>query len=273
MANMRISFKNLLKDATLSASPALLAGHTESELLLDDRSNTARSTSLATQDIKASWPTTQTARVIADGSRNFTSAAQRRPILYPNADFTGTPTHDPGAGDCNNYSNLSSHFVMTDTENRIRNNHASYFAAKTFKSFLSRYTDAANPDGFFDLAWLWIGDYMEFTYQPPEGGAPMKPKSLSSSSLAYSGSTVTDKGANGFELPISHNFMPDSDVKDLVAMLDYVGSDRLVWVSVFPEEGSWREKYHQGICKIREASAVDCYRYGLTQGGFVFEAQ
>lgn len=273
MSNARWLIRNLVDTAGISASPALLTTLPETNLQKLPRSLTARTTSLASQDIKLSWATDQTATMVAESFTNFTTAAQRRIILYPNADWTGTPTYDPGAANCWAYTGLSTHFSATDAESRIRKNGAAYFTQKTFKSAIIRYTDAANPDGYFDLSRLFIGNYFEFTVQFPVSPGAMSPGSLSQSSRLGDGSTSTNKGEGYFDMPLSHKGIKDVDWPHVLAAADYLGTDRDFWFSLYPEDATFREMYHQGRFKLKEPSAFETHFFGMQQGGFMLEGQ
>lgn len=273
MSNARWLIRNLVDTAGISASPALLTTLPESNLQKLPRSLSARTTSTASQDIKLSWSADQTFTMVAETCTNFTTAAQRRVIVYPNADWTGTPTYDSGAVNCWAYTGLSSHFSATDPEARIRKNGAIYFAAAVGKSMIVRYTDAANPDGYFDISRLFAGVYFEFAYQFPMAPGAMKPGTLSNSIRMGDGSTNTNKGENFFDLPLSHNFLTETDWPHIMAAADYLGIDRDCFFSLYPGDGNYKEMYHQGRFKLREPGAYETHLYGLQQGGFMLDGQ
>lgn len=273
MSNARFLIRNLVDTAGISASPALLTTLPETNLQKLPRSLSARTTSLASQDIKLSWASDQTANMFWESFTNFTAAAQRRIILYPNADWTGTPTYDPGAVNCWAYTGLSAHFSALDAESRIRKNGAVYFTQTTFKSAIIRYTDAANTDAYMDVSRMGLGNYFEFTYQFPFAPGAQKPSSLSSSIDLGDGSTSTNKGENFIELPLSHDFITETDWPHVMAMADYLGTDRDCWFSLYPGLGTYKEMYYQGRFKFREPSAFETHFYQMQKGGFMLRGQ
>ncbi len=265
--------RNLIDTAGVSASPALLAGLPETNVQKLPRSLTARGTSLATQDFKYSWAADQTFTMVGETWTNFTTAAQRRVIIYPNADWTGTPTYDPGAINCWAYTGLSSFFSATDPEARIRKNGAQYFTAAVGKSMIVRYTDAANPDGFMEISRQFAGAYFEFERGFALASGAMTPGTLSSKLRLGDGSQSANKGENFFNMPLSAGLISDVDWPTVLFAADYLGIDRDSFFSMYPGDGTFKEMYHQGRFTLREPSAYEKWEANMQRGGFMLDGQ
>lgn len=273
MTAARWLIRNIVDDAIITASPALLAALPESNLQKQDRSLTARTTSTASQDIKLSWATDQTATMVAECFTNFTTSAQRRIICYPNADFTGTPTYDSTAVNCWAPTGMSSHFNALDPEARIRKNGEAFFTQATFKSMIVRYTDAANPDGYMEIARLFVGNYFQFQYQFPYSSGAMRPGTLTKKTRMGSGSQSASKGENFFDMPLSSGLITETDWPTVLAAADYLGIDRDSYFTLYPGDTTFKGVYHRGAFTLREPGAYEKHFYGMLQGGFMLEGQ
>jgi hypothetical protein len=135
------------------------------------------------------------------------------------------------------------------------------------------YTDAANPAGYMEISRIGTGVYFEFQYQFPYAPGSMKPNALSQSTRMGDGSTSTNKGANYFDMPLTHKWITETDWPTVLAAADYLGTDRDCFFSLYPGSGNYKEMYHQGRFKVREPGAYETYAFGMQQGGFMLEGQ
>lgn len=265
MANLRILFRNLVDTATVTASPALASGNPETNLQDQRRKKTARSTSTSTQELRFSWPAAQTVNMIALRYHNLTAAAQLAAPTYTDSAFT-TLKDANAAANCFAYTGLDANDILTETDFRILKNSARYLTERTdIQSMKATLTDAANPDGYFDVSRVFIGKALTFTYNPPWGGVPLTIEDMSDTMDMADGSIVTNKGEKRRRIDLSHDFFPEAQFAALLAGMRLVGRDRDVWVSVFPEDGTYLEPYYQGAFKIMENAMLNRHLPGLAQ--------
>lgn len=265
MPNLRISFRNLADAATVTANPALLTTLPEANLQRQERYRTSRTTSLASQEYKFAWTSAQTINMIAMRLHNLTAAAQLAAPTYSDSAFT-TAIDTNAAANCFAYTGLDANDVLTEADFRLLKNSARYLTSRsTVQSLKATVTDAANPDGYFDISRFWIGKYHEFAYQAPMGGVPLTFDDFGTQERAHDGSLISDKGAKARRIDLSHDFMPAADWAALLAGLRLVGKDKELWVSVFPENGTYLEPYYHGIFKVSDGGQFDLHKYGLAQ--------
>ena len=272
MAKARWLIVNLADSATISASPALLSTAGETFLQRQGR-ETARSTSTASQQIKLTWNgTTVSATMVGEAFTNFTTGATRRVQCHANADFTGSTVYDSTALACWNYSGLPSWYDPTAVENRIRKNGAIYFPSVSFKSMTITYLDAP-PEGYLDIARMFVGSYFEFSEQFGNASGAQTPGTLTNKARVLSGSSSANKGANFFNMPFNHGFMNDTDMASVMPAADLLGTDRDCWFSLYAGDGNFKEMFHQGAFTMREPTAAEVFEYRLSRGSFMFEGQ
>lgn len=258
MANPRFLTDRCIRAATISANPALLSTKPETFLLTQDRWDTARTTSLASQEIKFSWPAAQRINMVALGFHNFTTAAQWRIQLYSDAAWT-TQVLDNAAANLFGHTGISSISNVDDPEFRIYRNAARYWAVQTnVQSAKITFTDAANPAGYFDFARLMIGEYFELSRQFPFGGMQIYEAADTGQSGAGSGSVVSDKRANYLMGELSHDALVIStDFEAIEALHNSCGLDRDFFLSLHPADGTALELRKQGFFKFQKPSPAD----------------
>ena len=150
MANLRICARNIFDSAagcTLSESPALVTTLPAANLQTQQRFKTARSTSTASQDIKATWSSgAQRINFVHQRMHNYTAAAQARVRNYTDTAWT-TGVVDNAAADCFAYTGFDRNDVLTEYDFRLLKNSTRYFTLMTtMQSSILTITDAANPD-------------------------------------------------------------------------------------------------------------------------------
>ena len=265
MANLRILFRNLVDTATVTASPALASGNPESYLQDARRKKTARSTSTASQDLKFSWASAQRVNMIAHRYHNLTAAAQIAAPTYSDSAFT-TSIAANAAANCFGYTGLDTNDILTETDFRILKNSARYLTLATnVQSMKSVITDASNPDGYFDVSRVFIGEALTFTYNPPWGGVPLSFEDMSENIDMADGSIVTNKGEKRRRIDLNLEWVAEAQLPALLAGLRLVGKDRDIWVSCFPEDGTYLEAYYQGAFKIVENAMLNRHLPNLAQ--------
>jgi len=269
MANLRICARNIFDTAagcTLSASPALVTTLPESNLQTQQRFKTARSTSTASQDIKATWSTgAQRFNFLHTRMHNFTASAQLALPTYSDTAWT-TSIAANAAANCFDYTGFDRNDVLTETDFRLLKNSTRYVTLiTTLQSLIARYTDAANPDGYFDISRLYGGEYREFAYNVPDGGEALTFDDFSTQQRMDDGSLVTDKGQKARVIELAHDFMTSADWAFVLSILRSAGKDKDIFVSLYPSDGTYLEAYWQGLFKLANPGAFSRHRYGLAQ--------
>lgn len=250
MANALILFRNIADEATITASPALASGNPESYLQDMRRKKTARSTSTASQDIKLSWASDQIVDLAAIRYHNLTAAAQAAYPTYSDSAWT-TSVDANAAANCFGYTGLGAEDVLTDADFRIIKNSARILTRRTnIRSMKFTITDAANPDGYFDISRLFVGEAFTFAYNPPHGGAVLGFDDMSEQMDMADGSIVTDKREKRRRIEFTNDRLTTADWARLVAGFRRVGKDKDVFVSIFPSDGTYLEAYFQGAFKL-----------------------
>lgn len=265
MANLRILFRNLADTATVSASPALATGNPETNLQDQRRKMTARSTSTASQELRFSWSSAQTVNMIALRYHNLTASAQLAAPTYSDSAFT-TSIDSNAAQNCFGYTSLDANDVLTEADFRILKNSERYLTERsTVQSMKATLTDAANPDGYFDVSRVFIGKPLTVTYNPPWGGVPLTFEDMSDTIDMADGSIVTNKGEKRRRIDLSLEWVAEAQLPALLAGLRSVGKDKDIWVSCFPEDGTYLQPYYHGAFKIVENAMVSRHLPNLAQ--------
>lgn len=273
MPNIRFGFRNIFdvdQGCTLTASPALVATMNEANLQRQERFRMARSTSLATQDIKASWLVPKRFNYLFTKMHNYTVAAQERIRTYTDSAWT-TGQIDNAAANCFAYTGHDVNDVVTEADYRLLKNSVRYVTlVAAMQSLIQSLTDPANPDGVFEISRLHGGEYWEMAYNPPYGGATLTFEDFSTQDMAHDGSLISAKGPKRRRLEINASFCAEADWKKLLAMCRMAGKDRDIFVSLYPGDGTYLEAYHHGLWKLQEITAFDRHVYGLAQQRLIF---
>lgn len=169
MSNLRIIYPNDSDEATLTASPSLVATLPVENLQDVARARVARSTSTAAQDFKGTWSTSRLLSAAALVRHNLTSAGTWRLRLYSDAAWT-TLVYDSGAvvacppkalGDLEWGIDPLGASLFTNWALAFS---SMWFAPVAAKSFTLTLTDAANPAGYLEASRLFVGRYLQPTY-------------------------------------------------------------------------------------------------------------
>lgn len=260
MPNLRMGFRNAFDAAEgclLSASPALATGFAETQLQKMERTETARTTSLASQAITAIWNQQKRFNYLFLRMHNFTVYATLACPTYSDQ-FLGSLIAANAAAVAFGYTGLARNDVLTDDDFRLLKNTARYLTLAT-NVMAMRLTllDANNQDGFIDLSRIHGGEYYEYAYQIPGGGAPLQFDDLSTQDASDDGSTITDKGPKRRKLTLTSDFFTDTDWNELLAGARHAGKDRDIFVSLNPGAGNFLEVYNQGLFKFQEIPELD----------------
>lgn len=272
MANVRILARNRARDATVSASPTLLAARPASNLILPTmRGRTGRSISTASQTISLAWDSNQTGNAVAVSRHNWTDAATLRSILYQ----SGSPSilHDTGALAAFPLTGLDTEYdVHTDADFRGLKNTIQYIPLQTLaRSADIIIADAGNTDGYLDQTQVWFGKYFEFEYNPAHGEAQLTLMDASSQSRADDGSQVVDKRWNARKLVIGLDFVSDNDLPSLLAIARSLGKFGECFIDLYPETTGAKHLYNMMACRLVDSPTFNPTQYGWHKNTMTFE--
>ncbi len=273
MANLRILARNIADTATLTASPAMSTTLPVTNLgKPTERGRTARTTSLASQDVKLAWPSAQKANMIAVARHNLTTAATLRTLGYSDVAWT-TGILDTTALTAFSTAGLNTDIdVYTERDFLPLKTSVQYFTEQTtLQSLIARLADAANPDGYLEANRLFVGKYFEVTYNPPEGTVQLQQMDASAKGRADDGTQIVDKRWKARRLSLAVEFIPDADMPSMLAIERYVGTDKEFFVSLYPGAGGALELYNQMACRLVESPNSGPRLYGHHSTAFVFE--
>lgn len=159
MSNLRIGYLNYADAATITADPVATTTGPVTYLQSDARGDIFLASSTASQDIKITWGgTAYTVSQLTLWRHNLVYSDTVRLILYPNANWTGTPLYDPGA---------SAAYVPGLFDNWGWGFTNRYFTPiASVKSAIIRVAASAAA---FQCARLYLGPYTEAPINPAEG--------------------------------------------------------------------------------------------------------
>lgn len=272
MANVRILARNRARDATISASPTLLAARPASNLILPTmRGRTGRSTSLASQTISLAWDEDQTGNVVAVTRHNRSVSATQRSILYQ----AGSPSilHDTGA-----LAAFSTTGLDTELDDHTSwdfgglKNTTQYVPLQTLVRSLDIVTaDASNPDGYIDQTQVWFGKYFEFTYNPAHGEVPLTLMDASTQARADDGSQVVDVKWRARKLVINLDLVSDDDLPSVLAIAQRLGKNGECLIDVYPETSGAKHLYNLMACRLVDSPTFNPSQYGWHKNTMTFE--
>ena len=273
MAKLRLLCRDACTTAVATASPAMSTSLPVTNLQRPiERERVARTTSLASQDIKLAWASAQKANAIVLARHNLTTAATLRTLLYSDVAWT-TGIYDSTALTAFSLSGLNTDIaVYTERDFRMFKTTVQYFTeVTTMQSAIARIADAANPDGVFDVTKLMIGKYTEVSINPPYGGVDLTFMDKSVQGDADDGTMIVDKRWKARKLVIELDQIVDSsDLDEMFAIAHYAGTDKEIFVSVYPEVGGAKEFYHHFVGRLIDSPTFNPHQVGLHKGSFVF---
>ena len=262
MANLRYLTLNLALTATLSASPAVLATFPQANMARQERTLVCRTLDGSIQQLKYSWSTNQSINMAALWYHNLTSASTWRVQIYSDSAFT-TQIYDSGTVNAFGYTGISANAQQTSDEFRIFKSSAIYFALlTTAKSMVISVTDTGNASGYMEFSHAFVGKYAELSSQPAWGGATAQVVNTTINERSDDMSNISDKGGAFIKIEINHDFLLAADREDLETAMAEVGRDKLIWVSIYPGDGTAIEMRHQHAVKIADSSPLDAYQFG-----------
>lgn len=256
VGNIRIITPNDADDATLSASPALETTLPVANLQDPSRSLVARSTSTATQDIKGTWSAAKMISACAITRHNLTSEGTWRVRLYSDAAWT-TQVYDSGnvvaapakaLGDIEWGVDPLGASMFTGWDHTFS---TMWFAAVAAQSFKITLIDAGNPDGYFEASRLFIGRYLEpeINFEWDYG---LEWREDTTQERTAGGTLRSDAQEPYRRLTFTLSDLSDSDRPKFTDWARKTGMRTDVFVSLFPEDATQKERDHAMACKMAE---------------------
>lgn len=253
MANLRLTYPNIIDSATLTTSISVSPTNGVANLKSDLRRSVLQTLDGYTFDIKMSWPTPQTATMFGLGRNTLSSGATVQPIFYVDSAFTTLLS----TGSVYNGFNAASMSVIDTNElndvsfRMLRNNDYYFVSPGSFMSMIIRIFDPVPYLGIVEISRLLVGVYKEVAINPFfAGGLVMTPKPMTKQSRSYGASLVADKRDAYMELPIVLDWVKDAnDRADLLAFSRSCGLDKTLWMSVFPTANDYMDVYTRGPMK------------------------
>lgn len=258
--NIRIITPNDGDAATLTASPAMSGTLPVTNLQDSSRARVARTTSTAAQDIKGTWSVAKVISALALIRHNLTSSSTWRLRLYSDASWialvydSGNPVAVPpkALGDLEWGVDPLGASLFTGWALAFS---SMWFTPVTAGSFILTLTDATNPAGYLEASRLFIGRYLEPSYNMEWGFR-----------LAWNEATTQERTDGGTLR--SDGFVPyrrlsfrlaDLSLTDRPKFLEWARKDGLrneIFISAFPEDATALERDHSMAAKL--VSSPEC---------------
>lgn len=258
---MRIAYLNRADAATLTAVPAAQSDKPVTYLQNDDRGYVFRSADVSSpQVIYGEWSGTSYAISCCRLDRsNLQTNDTWRLQLYSDAAWA-TQVYDSGTVDVFTDNTFDAwDFAFSEL----------FFTEQVgVKSFKFTITSSSNPDGYIEVARLFLGPYTEATYDPKVG--------LSSGWVDNSkqtrrrgGTIEVDEQAQWRTMSFDMFLATEADRATWAEIGRYCGKRKTVWVSVFPGLGTAQERDYSLLGKFQESPlkkiiGLNQYDFSLT---------
>lgn len=246
---MRIIWRNLVNEATLTATPALSATLPVTNLQTDAREEVARTTSLATQTIDVTLAQDEVIQCCVIYRGNFSTGATWRVRVYKDATAM-TLLYDSGTLKANPPKPLGDLEWGVDRLGVSMYDGWSYTVSELwFAPVIGAFVritldDATNPDGFMQASRLFVGPCTEPEYMP-SAGMLLGPKETTRQERSEAGTLHVEAGAQYRALTVTGARLPEKTRAMLGDMQRTAGMRRDVYVSVFPDEANARARDHR----------------------------
>lgn len=274
MPNLRMLIKNIADTAVITATPAAVATLPVTNLQTQQRKQTFRTTSLASQNIDFTWTANQTCNMVALPRFNGTTAATARIYRYSDSAWT-TLIDDTTALAAYSTTGLDQLDIdeFQNADFLVVKNYVKYLSAITnMKSMRITLLDAANAAGYLEASRAMVGTYKQFSDNPDHGSLQSSIQDLSTFERADSGSALVNKMEKFFKTSISPEWIPEAtDLQWLRAAARYLGLDKDFWVSFYPEAGGVLEYYNQGQVRFASVASFEPNSYAYQKSSFQIE--
>lgn len=248
MSNLRIGYLNYADLATLTATPALTAAGPATYLQSDARGDICEATTLASQDITGTWGGDEyTISQMTLWRHNLIPTDTIRLILYPNADWTGTPLYDSTA-----LAAWSSGLFSTWGWCFANRYFASTAGVKSFKLTVAAST------GSFQASRLFLGPYTEAPINPGEGFI-LTPETNSRQSRSEGGSLRSIVKADWRSAVFDMMVKTEADRAAWYEIGRYCNTNKSFVASLYPGVGGTSERDHTIFGKFEKAPGMKLF--------------
>lgn len=276
MPNLRILSPDSIRDATLTASPALTANQPVENLAEPEREKLARSTSTADQELRASWSGAVAVGAVALVRHNLTSEGTWRIQGYSDTAWT-TQVYDSGTLEAYDILTLGElYFGIDPLGKSIFSGWGDAFsvhwlteivAVRSLKITLS---DADNGDGYLQAARWFAGVYFEAEVNAELG-----------LSLAWREDTRLERSEGGTlraegteqwrHLRLTLAALDEGDRADLLELLRAAGMQRDLFVSLAPEAGGREERDYTLHAMLAAPVPFEAHQQSVSRATLDFE--
>ena len=245
MANLRIGYLNYADLATITADPVATTTGPVTYLQSDARGDIFLASSTASQDIKITWGgTAYTISQLTLWRHNLVYSDTVRLILYPNADWTGTPLYDPGA---------SAAYVSGLFDNWGWGFTNRYFTpVASVKSAIVRVAASAAA---FQCARLYLGPYTEAPVQAGEG-LILTPETNARQSRSEGGSLRSVVKADWRSMTFDMMVGTEAYRAAWYEIGRYCNVNKALVASLYPEAAGTSERDHTIFGKFEKAPGM-----------------
>lgn len=265
MSTLRILHTNAADTATLTASPASATGYPPSALATRLRSERLRTTSAASQQIRASWATAQTVSAVALCRHNLRGSATWRVRLWSNADYTGGPLHDSGTISAWDASGLTELDSVGDASLRGFQNSALWLSSAVtgVRSATIDWSDSGHPDGWLQAERVFIGRHRALDWNF-DWGHPLGIEDGAAQARTLGGSLVAQRNAPPARtLALAFDKLAQADRDFLFDLIRTRGRGADLFVSAWPSHPAPKMVRDYAMwCAIADWNGVEQPIYG-----------
>lgn len=242
MSNLRILYRNVFDGyATLTmAAGSAAGGFPLTNLKLDAKQKTFRSTDLLSPKIKTTWAAGQTISGVALAFTNLIAGSTFRVTLYDDP-TAGTLLLDTGAVNVSYSYDAPIGFGSIGSASFAYgggSNVCAFFASTSgVKRMEIELTSAGNPDGYIEISRIIVGAYWE----PNRGaayGASVQFVDNTVGQRTSSGNLITDRGTMHREMSFSLAAMDETDRQNLNNLFRSIGQSQPLFISLTPGESN-----------------------------------
>lgn len=259
-ANIRIITPNDGDDATLTASPSMVATLPQTNLQDISRAKVARTTSLASQDIKGAWTSARVISAAAIMRHNLTSSGTWRLRLYSDAAWS-TLVYDSGAvvacppkllGELVWGVDPLGASIFTGWALAFS---SMFFTAVGAQSFTITLSDAANPAGYMEVSRLFIGGTLEPVINF-EWGHDIEWRETTQQERTEGGTLRSDDREPFRRIAFTLAALNEGERAKYLEFTRKAGLRKDFFVSMFPGVGGAKERDYAMAAKLTQASPL-----------------
>jgi hypothetical protein len=256
MANVRLVTPNLADDATLSASPAMVAALPQANLQDPARARTARSVGLPSpQYVRGNWSASSTVNCAALVRHNLSGGATVRFKLWSGLNQTGTLVYDSGAITLGTIIPYGEYVYGVDVYGATLFQDwpvslvVLWFAQVIALSFELQMNDPSNSAGYMEASRLVVGNYFaparNFSY-----GHKFRWEDDSTQERADGGTLRTDTREPYRVFRFNLDWLDEAARATLANKLRDAGKTAEVFVAMYPDDAGTKGRDYTALMKI-----------------------